>query len=123
GLLALDRSCCGDERLDDLVCGSVDSDAECHRVCARGNVLESAAHDRLSENRSGGGAVAGNIVGLGGDTLDELCAEVLEGIFEIDLTGDAHTVVSDGGAAECLGEHDVASTRAQGHLDGVGELV
>ena len=76
-----------------------------------------------AQNGRGGGAVAGNIVGLGGDALDELCAEVLEGIFELDLTGDAHTVVGDGGAAECLGEHDVASTRAQGHLDGVGKLV
>jgi hypothetical protein len=78
---------------------------------------------RLGEHGGGGGAVTGDVVGLGGDFLDELGAHVLERVLELDLLGDRHTVVGDRGGAELLVEHDVAALGAERHLDGVGELV
>ena len=43
---------------------------------------------RLGEHGRGGGAVAGDVVGLGGDFLDELGAHVLERVVELDFLGD-----------------------------------
>lgn len=123
GRLALDRLRGGEQCLDDLVGRGVDADAECHRVRTRGDVLQTAPHDGLSQHGGGGGAVAGDVVGLGGDALDELRAEVLERVLELDFPGDADTVVGDGRAAEGLRQHYVAATRTQGHLDRVGKLV
>ena len=42
---------------------------------------------------------------------------------ELDLTGDGHTVVGDGGAAELLVEHDIAALGTKGDLDHVGQLI
>jgi hypothetical protein len=51
----------------------------------------------LCQQRSGGGTVAGNIVGLGGDLLHQLCAHVLKGIGQLHFLGDADAVVGDEG--------------------------
>ena len=48
-------------------------------VCARGEVLETFLYDGLSEHYGGGGAVARDVVGLGGNLLYELGARVLKG--------------------------------------------
>ncbi len=56
-------------------------------------------------------------------SLVELGAEVLERVVELDLTGDGHAVVGDGGGAPLLVEDDVAALGAERHLDGVGERV
>ena len=66
-------------------------------------------HQRLGQHGGGGGAVAGDVVGLGGDLLHQLGAHVLEGVLELDLTGDGHAVVGDGRRAELLLEDDVAA--------------
>src|SRR6185369_17099549 len=71
----------------------------------------------------GGGPVARHVIGLGGDLLDQLGAEVFVRVGEVDLLGDRHTVVGDGGGAELLVQDDVAPARAEGHLDRVGERV
>src|SRR5690606_24093448 len=44
-------------------------------------------------------------------------------LLKLDLLGDAHTVVGDGGSTPLLLEHDVAPLRAQRHPHGVGEVV
>ena len=108
-----------DDRLDALVQAALDD----HRVGAGGHVLEALGDERLAEHDRGGGAVAGDVVGLGRDLLEELRAHVLEGVLELDLTRDGHAVVGDGRRAELLVEHHVAALGAEGHLDGVGELV
>src|SRR5665648_529430 len=84
---------------------------------------QARAHDGLGEQGSGGGAVTGDVVGLGGDFLEELGALVLEDVLELDLTGDGHAVVGDGGGAELLVEHHIAALGAEGDLYGVGERV
>ena len=79
--------------------------------------------ERLGQHGGGGGAVTGDVVGLGGDLLHQLGAHVLERVVELDLLGDGHAVVGDGGGAELLVEHDVAALRAERDLDRVGQLV
>src|SRR5699024_3229087 len=86
-------------------------------------VLEALTDEGLGQHSCGGGSVTGYVVGLGGHLFDELGTHVLVGVLELDLTGDGHTIVGDGGGAELLLEHHVAALGAEGHLDGVGELV
>ena len=86
-------------------------------------VLQALADDGLGQQGGGGGAVAGHVVGLGGDLLDDLGAHVLKGVGQLDLLGDGHAVVGDEGRAELLVQHHVAALGAQGDLNGVGELV
>jgi hypothetical protein len=81
------------------------------------------AHDRLGQHGGGGGAVAGDVGGLGGDFLDELGAHVLVGVVQFDFLGDGHAVLGHDGRAEGLGEHDVAALGSEGHLHRVGEFV
>ncbi len=109
--------------LDDRVDGLLDAAADGERVGAGADVLQALGHDDLGEQRGGGGAVAGDVVGLDGDFLDELGAHVLERVVELDLLGDGHAVVGDGRRAELLLKDDVAALRAERDLDGVGELV
>src|SRR5690606_12784801 len=123
GGLALDGGGGREQCLAHLVRPLGDAGAERDRIGACGNVLQAGLDQRLSENGRGGGAVAGDVVGLGRDTLEGLGAGVLERFLQLYLTGDAHTVVRDGGTTEGLGEHDVPATRAERHLDGVGQLV
>ncbi len=109
----------GDERLD----GLVDAPLELHRVRTRGDVLEPFTKDRLRQHGGGGGAVAGQIGGLGGDLLDHLGAHVLDRVGELDLLGHRDAVLGHGRGAELLVDHDVAPLGAEGHLDRLGESV
>ena len=108
-----------DEALDALVRAALDD----HRVGAGGHVLETLGDHRLAEHDRGGGAVAGDVVGLGRDFLEQLRAHVLERIFELDVARDRHAVIGDRRRAELLVEDDVAALGAERHLDRVGELV
>ena len=102
--------------------GLLDAALERHRVGAGGDVAQALADQRLGEHGGGGGAVTGDVVGLLGDLLDELGADLLVRVLELDLLGDGDAVVGDRGGAPLLLQHDVAALRAEGDLDGVGEL-
>ena len=103
--------------------GLLDAPLERDGVGAGRDVAQAFADERLGEHDRGGGAVAGDVVGLLGDLLDELRADLLERVVELDLLGDRDTVVRDRGGAPLLLEHDVATARAERHLDGVGQDV
>ena len=109
----------GDDRLD----GGLDAALDDHRVGPGGHDAQALADERLAEHDRGGRAVAGDVVGLGRDFLEELGAHVLERIVELDVTGDRHAVVGDRRRAELLVEDDVAALGADRDLDGVGEVV
>src|SRR5690606_27161248 len=64
-----------------------------------------------------------DVRGLGSDFLDHLCAHVLELVLQLDFLGDGNAVLGHRGSAERALEHDVATLRAQGHLDRVGQGV
>ena len=85
--------------------------------------LGALADDRLGQHGGGGGAVAGDVGGLGGDLAHHLRAHVLELVGELDLLGDRHAVLGDARRAEGLVEHDVAALGAQRHLHRIGEDV
>ena len=90
---------------------------------AGGDVAQALVDHRLGEHGRGGGAVTGDVVGLGGDLLGQLGAEVLVRVLQLDLTGDGDAVVGDRRRAPLLVDDDVAAARAERHLDGVGERV
>ena len=103
--------------------GGLDAPLQGHRVRAGGDVAQALADQRLGQDGRRRRAVTGHVVGLLGDLLDQLGADLLVRVLELDLLGDAHTIVGDGGGAPLLLEHDVAALRAERHLDGVGEDV
>ena len=108
-----------DDRLDALL----DAALEAHRVGPGADVLEALGDHRLAEDDGGRRAVAGDVVGLGGDLLEELRAHVLEWILELDLLGDRHPVVGDRRRAVLLVEDDVATLRSEGDADRVGQAI
>ena len=113
--------------LFDLLADGVDGDLDAalhgHGVGAGGHVLEALVDDGLGKDGGGGGAVAGDVVGLRRGLLQELGAHVLHGVFEVDFLGDGDAVAADGGGAEFLIEDDVAALGAERHLDRVRERV
>ena len=102
--------------------GAIDAALDGHRVGAGRDVLEAFAEDRLGEHGRGGGAVAGEVAGLGRDFLHHLRAHVLERIGELDLLGDGDAVLGDRRGAELLVDDDVPALGAEGDLHRVGEL-
>jgi hypothetical protein len=64
-----------------------------------------------------------DVIGLGGNFFRQLGAEVLVGVFQFDLAGNRHTIVSDSGRAPLLVDDDIATAWAQRHLHCVGEGV
>ena len=113
----------GLEVLDDRLDGEVDAALEVHRVHAGGDRLGAFLHDRLGEHGGGGGAVAGDVGGLGGDLAHHLRAHVLELVLKLDFLGDGDAVLGDARRAEALVEHDVAALGAEGDLHRIGENV
>src|SRR5262249_30568405 len=68
-------------------------------------------------------AVPGYVVGLLGYFLDQLGADLLPRVLELDLLGDGHAIVGDRGGSPLLLEHHIAALGAEGYLDDVGQLV
>ena len=108
---------------DDRRGGGVDAALERDRVGAGRDTAQALVDHGLGQHGRGRGAVTGDVVGLGRDLLGELRAEVLVRVLELDLAGDGHAVVGDGGGAPLLVDDDVAALGAERHLDGVGEAV
>ena len=111
------------ERVDGGLDGGLDAPLERHRVGPGGHVAQALVDHGPGQDGGGGGAVTGDVVGLLGDFLDQLGADLLVGVLEVDLLGDGDAVVGDRGGAPLLLEHDVAALRAEGDAYGVGELV
>ena len=122
-LLGLDVLGHAEQLLGDGLDGRLDAALEGHRVGAGRDVAQTLADQGLGQHGGGGGAVAGDVVGLLGDLLDELGTDLLVGVLELDLLGDGDTVVGDRGGAPLLLQDDVAALGAEGDLDGVGERV
>ena len=59
----------------------VDAAFQRHRVCAGSHRLHALAEDGLRQNGRGGGAITGNVGGLGGDLAHHLRAHVLERVL------------------------------------------
>ena len=79
--------------------------------------------DGLGQDGRGRRAVAGHVVGLRGDLLDQLGAHVLPGVLELDFLGDGHAVLGAVGRAEFLLQNDILPPRSERRLDQVAENV
>jgi len=106
-------------RCDRLVEAALDD----HGVRTGGEVLEALGHNRLREDGGGGGAVTGDVVGLGRGFLEKLRAHVLERVGKLDLFGDGHAVMADGWCAVLLVDRNVAALWPKGRLDRFGQDV
>jgi hypothetical protein len=97
--------------LDDHLGRAIDAPLDVHRVHAGGDRLGARADDRLGQNRRRGRAVAGDLAGPHRDLLDQLGADVLEVVGELDLLGDGDAILRYARRAEALLEHHVAPPR------------
>ena len=104
--------------------GSVDDAAlQQHRVGAGGHILQAFADDRLRQNGCGGGAIAGDVVGLGCRFLQQLGAHVFVRIFQFDLFGDGDAIMGHGRRAEFLVERDVSPFGSQSRGDSICDFI
>ena len=112
--------------LDAFHCGSnslFDATLETKRARTGSDVAKTFANESLSKNGGGGGAVASDVIGLSCNFFDQLGTHVLERIFEFNFTSDGNTIVGDGRCTELLVEDNVATLRAERHLDGVSQCI
>ena len=95
GLFALYRTAHALECFDSRINGPFDTALDAHGVCACGHVSQALVYDCLSEQCRRGRTVAGNVIRLCRDFLDELSTHILKWIFELDLLCDGYAVVGD----------------------------
>ena len=79
--------------------------------------------DGLGQNGGGGGAVAGDVGGLGGDFAHHLRAHVFLRVLQFDFLGYGDAVLGDGRRTEFLFDDNVAALGAERDFHGVGENV
>ena len=101
----------------------LDASLEEHRVGASGHVLQTVTDHRPRENGGRRRTITGDIVGLLGDLFDQFGANFLERVLQLDLFGDRHTVVRNGGCAPLLFENDVAALGPKRDAYCVGQLI
>ena len=92
---------------------AVDAYLERHRVRARRHVLEALLYDALRENGRCGRAVAYDVVRLACRHLDELSADILERLYQLDFLGDGYAVATNQRRTELLVQHDIAPAWAK----------
>ena len=102
---------------------SLDAATQHHGIGAGSQILQAFANDGLGQQGGGGGAVAGHVIGLGGNFLDQLGAHIFKGVFQFDFLGDGHAVIGDKGSAVFLIQHHIAALGAHGDLYGIGQNV
>src|ERR1017187_369536 len=101
----------------------LDATLQGHWIGSGSNGLDAFAIDGLGQNGGGGGAIAGDVRGLGSDFADHLGAHVLERVLEFDFLGYGDAVLGNERRAEFLFDYDVAALGAEGDFHGVGENV
>src|SRR5579871_488609 len=109
--------------VDDLGHGFFNAALQVHRIHAGGDALHAFAHDGLGKHRSGGGAIASDIVSFGGDFANHLRAHVLELVGKLDFFGDSDAVFGGARGAEGFLNHHIAAFGPERDADGVGEDV
>ena len=92
-------------------------------VCACGKVFETFFYDSLGKNDRGGGAVACNVVGFGGNFFNKLCAHIFERVFEFDFFCYCNAVVSNERCAEFFVEHNVSAFGSESDFNGIRNYV
>jgi len=94
-----------------------------HGIGTGSHILHALAHQRLSQQRSSGGAVTGIVIGLGRNFLHQLGAHILKRLLQLNLLGNGHAVVGDQRCAILLIQYHIAALRTKGNLNGIGQFV
>ena len=74
----------------------------------------------LSQDGGSGRTIAGDVVGLVGDFIDELGTGILFLVLKFDLTGDGDTIVDDLRRSISGIQGDISAFWTQSEFDGVG---
>ena len=111
-----------ENRLGNSLNSLVDAACQGHRVGSCRDHLEALPKDGLGEHSGRRGAVAGHVIGLAGSFFDQLRAEILEGILEVDVFGDGDAVLGHLGGAPALVENRIAAPGTERALDRAGEF-
>ena len=101
----------------------VDTAFQIHRICSCGHVFQTFCHNRLCQNGSRRGTVAGIVAGLRGHALYKLCARILKLVFQLYLFGHCYTVFCYLRCTEFLLYYHIAAFRSQGYFHCVGQFV
>ena len=94
-----------------------------HGIGSSGQIFQAFADHGLCQQSCSGGAVAGHIVGLGGNFLYQLSTHVLKGILQFDLLCDGHAVVGDQRCAILLVQNNIAALRTERDFYGISKRV
>ena len=78
---------------------------------------------RLGEHGCGGGAIASDVIRLGGNFLGQLGAKVLKRVFKFNFARNGHTIVGDCGRAPLLVNDDIAALGAKRHFDDICKCI
>ena len=103
--------------------GFVDTAFQIHRVCTGSHVLQTYADNRLSQNGGCRRTVAGIVVCLGSDFLNQLGTHVFKRVGQFDFLGYRYTIFRDVRSAEFLFDNHVTTFRAEGYLHGICQFV
>src|SRR5260370_250213 len=103
--------------------GRLDAPLERHRVGARRHVAQALTDQRLREHSRRRRAVTGHVVGLLRYFLDELGADLLPRVLELDLLGDGHALVGARACSPLLLKHHIPPLAAAGYLHAFTTLV
>jgi hypothetical protein len=101
--------------------GLVDAALEGRGAGASSDSLHAFAEDGLSQNRGRGGAITGDVAGLGSHFANHLGAHVLQGIPQLDFLGNRDSVLGDDGSAKLLFDHRIAALGAEGDFHCIRE--
>ncbi len=96
--------------------GLLDTTFESQRLSASSDILEGFIDNGLRQQDGGSSAVASSVIGLGRRFFNNLAAHVLKGIRQINVAGNGHTVVNNGGGAPGFGQGNRMTLRSQGYL-------
>ena len=84
--------------------------------------LDATLDQRVGQHDGGGGAVAGDLVGLHRHFAQRPARPCSRTVIQLDLGGDADTVAGDHRRADRPVDHGVHALGAERRLDGRGEL-
>ena len=87
------------------------------------NEFQAFAHQSLRHQCGGGCSVAGRVVGFVSHFFHQFRADVFKLVFQLNVLGDSHAVIGDGGRSEAFVQNHVSSPGAKRHFYRVGHLV
>src|SRR5699024_13384 len=103
--------------------GFINAATQCDGVCACGNIAKAFGDKRLGQHGCGGRSVASYVISALGNFFDQLGADFLVWVIEVDFTSSTYTIVGDCRSAPLLLQYHLTPSWAQGNFDRFGQGV